>query len=39
MMRIKDINYNTVKLRLFPFSLSGKAKDWFLALPKGTINS
>ena len=39
MMRIKYVNSNAVKLRLFPFSLRGKAKDWLLALPKGTITS
>ena len=39
MMRIKDVDPNAVKLRLFPFSLRGKAKDWLLALPKGTITS
>ena len=39
MMHIKDVDPNAVKLRLFPFSLRGKAKDWLLALPKGTITS
>jgi hypothetical protein len=39
MMRIKDVDPNAVKLRLFPFSLRGKTKDWLLALPKGTITS
>ncbi len=39
MMRIKDVDPNAVKLHLFPFSLRGKAKDWLLALPKGTITS
>jgi hypothetical protein len=39
MMHIKDIEPNAVKLRLFPFSLIGKAKDWLLTLPKGTITS
>jgi hypothetical protein len=28
-----------VKLKLFPFSLRGKAKDWILSLPNGSINS
>ena len=37
MMRIKDVNPDAVKLRLFPFSLRGKAKEWLLSLPKGTI--
>jgi hypothetical protein len=39
MMRIKDVDPNAVKLCVFPFSLRGKAKDWLLALPKGTITS
>jgi len=26
---IKDVAPKSVKLRLFPFSLSGKAKQWF----------
>jgi len=25
------------KLRLFPFTLTGKAKDWLLTLPNGTV--
>jgi hypothetical protein len=37
MMRIKDVNPDAVRLRLFPFSLRGKAKDWLLSLLKGTI--
>ena len=39
MMRIKDVDHNDVNLRLFPFSLRGKAKDLLLALPTGTITS
>ena len=39
MMRIKDVAPNAVKLRLFPFSLRGKTKEWLLALPRGTITS
>ena len=30
---------HAVKICLFPFSLRGKAKEWLLALPKGTITS
>ena len=26
-------------MRLFPFSLRGKAKEWLLALPRGNITS
>jgi len=27
------------KLRLFAFTLTGRAKDWFLSLPSGTIQT
>ena len=37
MTRIKDVDPDAVKLRLFPFSLRGKVKEWLLALPKGAI--
>jgi hypothetical protein len=33
------VENETVKLKLFPFSLRGKAKDWLLSLPNGSINS
>ena len=39
MMRIKDVDPDAVKLRLFPFSLRGTAKEWLLSLPKNTIAS
>jgi hypothetical protein len=39
MMRIKDVNPDAIRLRLFPFTLTGKSKDWLLSLPKGTITS
>ena len=39
MLCIKNVNPNDVKLRLFPFSLRGKAKEWLLSLPTGTITS
>ena len=39
MMRIKDVDLDAVKLRLFPFSLRGRAKEWLLSLPKTTITS
>jgi hypothetical protein len=28
-----------VKIKLFPFFLRGKAKDWLLSLPNGSIKS
>jgi hypothetical protein len=39
MMHINDVNPYAVKLCLFSFPLRGKAKDWLLVLPKGTITS
>ena len=39
MMRIKDVNPDAVKLRLFPFSLRGRAKEWLLSLLRGTITT
>ena len=39
MMCIKDVDPDAVKLRLFPFSLRGRAKEWLLSLPKNTISS
>ena len=39
MTRIKDYDPDALKLHLFPFSLRGKAKEWLLALPKGSITS
>ena len=39
MMRIKDVEPDAVKLRLFSFSLRGRAKEWLLSLPKNTIAS
>ena len=39
MMRIKDVDLDAVRLRLFPFSLRGRAKEWLLSLPKNTISS
>jgi hypothetical protein len=39
MMRIKDVDPDIVKLHFFPFSNRRKAKEWLLALPKGTITS
>src|SRR3954452_22158717 len=39
MQRLKDIDGDLVKLKLFPFSLSGRAKEWLLSLPKNSIDS
>jgi hypothetical protein len=39
MQKTKNVENNIVKLKLFPFALRGKAKDWLLSLPNGSINS
>jgi hypothetical protein len=35
----KDVDVNIIKLKLFPFSLRGRAKDWLLSLPRNSIDS
>ena len=39
MQKYKDISEDIVKLKLFPFSLRGRAKDWLLSLPRNSIDS
>jgi hypothetical protein len=39
MQKFKNVENDIVKLKLFSFSLRGKAKDWLLSLPNGSINS
>jgi hypothetical protein len=39
MQKFKNLENDIVKLKLFPFSLRGKAKNWLLSLPNGSINS
>jgi hypothetical protein len=39
MQKYKDVEIYNIKLKLFPFSLRGKAKDWLLSLPKNSIDS
>src|SRR3954451_18065597 len=39
MQKYRDIDSNIVKLKLFPFSLRGRAKDWLLSLPGNSIDS
>src|SRR4051794_6744250 len=34
-----DMDGDVVKLKLFPFSLRGRAKDWLLSLPRNSIDS
>jgi hypothetical protein len=39
MQRYKDVDGNIIKLKLFPFFLRGRAKDWLLSLPRNSIDS
>jgi hypothetical protein len=39
MQKIKNVENDIVKLKLFPLSLRRKAKDCILSLPNGNINS
>jgi hypothetical protein len=39
MQKYKDVDGDIIKLKLFPFSLRGRAKDWLLSLPRNCIDS
>ena len=39
MQKYKDVVGVIIKLKIFPFSLRGKAKEWLLSLPKNSIDS
>jgi hypothetical protein len=39
MQKYKDQDGNIIKLKLFPFSLRGRAKDCLLSLPRNSIDS
>jgi hypothetical protein len=39
MQKHKDVDGDIIKLKLFPFSLRGRAKDWLLSLPGNSIDS
>jgi hypothetical protein len=39
MQKYKDVESDIIKLKLFPFSLRGKAKLWLLSLTKNSIDS
>ena len=39
MQKYKEVESDIIKLKLFPFSLRGKAKEWLLSLPKNSIDS
>jgi hypothetical protein len=39
MQKYKDVDGDIIKLKLFPFSLRGRANDWLLSLPRNSIDS
>jgi hypothetical protein len=39
MQKYEHVESNIIKLKLFPFSLRGRAKDWLLSLPRNSIDS
>src|SRR3954464_8198222 len=39
MQKYKELDGDIVKLKLFPFSLRGRAKEWLQSLPKNSIDS
>jgi hypothetical protein len=39
MQKYKDVDGNIIKIKLFPFSLRGRVKDWLLSLPRNSIDS
>ena len=39
MQKYKEVEGDFVKLKLFPFCLRGRAKDWLLSLPRNSIDS
>jgi hypothetical protein len=39
MQKYEDVDGDIIKLKLFPFSLRGRAKDWLLSLPRNSIDS
>ena len=39
MQKHRDIDGDIIKLKLFPFSLRGKAKEWLNSLTRNSIDS
>jgi hypothetical protein len=37
MQKYKDVDGDIIKLKLFPFSLRGRPKDWLLSLPRNLL--
>src|ERR1043165_6540012 len=39
MQKYQEVDGDIVKLKLFPFSLRGRAKEWLQSLPKNSVDS
>ena len=39
MQKYKEVDGDTIKLKIFPFSLRGRAKEWLQSLPRNIIDS
>ena len=39
MQKYKEVDGDIFKLKLFPFSLRGRAKEWLQSLPRNSIDS
>jgi hypothetical protein len=39
MQKYTDVDGDIIKLKLFPFSLRGRAKDWLLSFHRNSIDS
>ena len=39
MQKYKEVENNIIKLKFFPFSLRGRAKEWLLKMPRNIIDS
>ena len=38
MFRVNDVPDDAIRLRLFPFSLKNRAREWLNSLPAGSIS-
>ena len=38
-IKMKGVDHDVIKLKLFPFSLKEKARNWFHNLAKGSIET
>jgi hypothetical protein len=39
MQKYREVDGDIIKLKFFPFSLRGRAKDWLLSFPRNSIDS